>query len=75
MCGMDCWHDLANAIIERAAEDYRADLRRIRKDPGNREATKDALKIERFFRSRWYAQLTDMSGEYLIKRLRKEMEE
>ncbi len=71
---IDCWYDLANAVIVRAAEDYRADLQRIRKDPGNREAMKDALKIERFFRSRWYTRLTDVPGEYLIERLRKEME-
>ena len=70
---MDCWQELANALITRAAEDYRADLRRIRKDPGNREAARDALKIERFFRSLWYARLTDVPGEYLIERLRKEM--
>ena len=27
---MNCWHILANAIIEQAAEDYRADQKRTR---------------------------------------------
>ena len=57
---------LAHAIIKQAAEDWRtawqkADERLQR-------------EVEKFFRSSWFAQLTDLDGEYLLQRLRQEAE-
>jgi hypothetical protein len=71
--GEDPYERLANAIILQAVEDYRADLKKLEKDPVNQDVMQDALSIERFFRSGWYAGLTGVDGEYLIGRLRKEI--
>ena len=45
---------------------------KLRKHPGNTSAAYEVRKIENFFRSDWYHQLTDVDGDYLIKRLRGE---
>lgn len=63
---------LANAIVIQAAEDYRAALKRIKRNPKNRDAIDEALQIERFFRSGWYQVLTSVDGEYMIRRLQEE---
>ena len=69
----DPYERLANAIILQAVTDYRAALKRIRRSPKNKDAVDEALRIERFFRSAWYSQLTSVDGEYLIRRLREEI--
>ena len=71
----DSYERLANAIILQAVTDYRTALKKIRKNPGNRDAIDEALRIERFFRSGWYSQLTSVDGEYLIRRLQNEVRE
>ena len=63
---------LANAIVLQAVNDYRAALKKVKKNPNNRIALDEALQIERFFRSHWYQVLTSIDGEYLINRLRRE---
>ena len=53
---------LVQAIIVFAAKEYRVAIRK-----------KDAQtirEVESFFRSDWFAYLTDLSPEYLIKKLR-----
>ena len=69
----DRYERLANAIILQAVTDYRAALKRIRRSPKNQDAIDDALRIERFFRSGWFSQLTSVDGESLIRRLRDEV--
>lgn len=69
------YQNLANAIIILAAKDYRAALRRLKKSPGNQMAESEIKELERFFRSPWYEMLTDVDGEYLIKRIREDEEE
>ena len=64
---------LANAIILQAASDYRRDLKKLKKNPQNRDVMNDALQIEKFFRSPWYQVLTTVDGEFLIQKLRKEI--
>lgn len=66
---------LANAIVLQAVNDYRAVLKKVKKNPNNRTALDEALQIERFFRSQWYQVLTSVDGEYLINRLRREASE
>lgn len=66
---------LANAIVLQAVSDYRAALKKVKKNPKNRDAMDEALQIEKFFRSEWYQVLTSVDGEYLIDRLRKEVSE
>lgn len=69
------YEKLANAIILQAVSDYRAALKKVKKNPKNRDAMDEALQIEQFFRSEWYQVLTSVDGEYLIDRLRKEVAE
>ena len=69
----DSYERRANAIILQAVTDYRTALKKIRKNPGNRDAIDEALRIERFFRSGWYSQLTSVDGEYLIRKLREDI--
>lgn len=68
----DPYERLANAIILQAVSDYRVALKKIKAHPKNREAISEALEIEKFFRSGWYSILTDVDGEYLIRRLQDE---
>lgn len=70
--GENPYERLANAIILQAVSDYRAALKKIRKNPRNKSAMHDAMSLEKFFRSEWYQQLTSVDGEYLIRRLREE---
>ena len=65
----DPYENLANAVIAQAAEDYRAALKKIKAHPQNKDAIDEALRIERFFRSGWYQRLTNVDGEFLIRKL------
>ena len=69
----DPYERLANAIVLQAVSDYRVALKKIKAHPKNREAINEALEIEKFFRSGWYSILTDVDGEYLIRRLQDEI--
>ena len=51
---MDPYQNLANAIVLQAVRDYRSALRRLRKNPQNREAKEERDSLLRFFHSRWY---------------------
>ena len=64
---------LANAIVLQGVWDYRKALRKLKKNPGNREVLDEALKLEKFFLSEWYQVLTAIDGRYLIDRIRKEI--
>ncbi len=55
------YENLARAIIVQAVRDYR-----------NSCSYQTRCSIERFFRSEWFMVLTNLDGETLIKRLRKE---
>ena len=69
----DPYENLANAVIAQAAEDYRRLLKRVKKNPANREALDEALQVERFFRSGWYQRLTNVDGEFLIRKLQEDI--
>lgn len=78
---MKPYSELANAVILRAIDDYRLALERLNyllKEPsfnGKRivETKREIDEIEEFFRSEWYAEMTDISGEDVIKKVRKEV--
>ena len=67
------YEKLANAIVLQAVSDYRAALKKVKKNPNNRDAIGEALQIEKFFRSPWYQVLTSVDGEFLIEKLQKEI--
>ena len=62
------YHELANAIIVAAVEDWR--------DPpmnhGKIEPYCSHENLKSFFRSRWFSVLTSLDPEYLIEKLEKE---
>ncbi len=45
---MDPYQNLANAIVLQAVRDYRSALRRLRKNPQNREAKEERDSLLRF---------------------------
>ncbi len=63
------WENLANAIIVKAAKDYWAAYRAKKRNPQNTRATAELRELVRFFTSLWYSELTDVDGEYLVKKL------
>ena len=70
---MNPYEELANAIIIRAAKDYRAAARKLKRNPHNHLAQAEIDSIERFFRSDWYKCLTEVDGEMLIRKLKEEV--
>lgn len=67
--------NLANAIIIKACNDYRVALKKVKKNPENKDAINEALSLERFFKSSWYQVLTSVDGEFLIRKIRAEVAE
>ncbi len=70
---MQCWQDLANAVVLQALEDYSAACGAIRQR-GKRRAIHEARmrEIEEFVSSRWYHLLSDTDGEEVLATIRKE---
>lgn len=69
----DPYENLANAVVSVAAKDYLAALKKIKRKATNKAAMQEAMDLERFFHSAWYAQLTSVDPDYLIRRLRNEV--
>ena len=69
----DPYELLGNAIILQAVKDYRAAHRRIKHNAKSHIAIDEALLIEKFFRGQLYAVITNIDGEFLIDKLRKEV--
>ena len=80
---MKPYSELANAVILRAIDDYRISLERLNyllREPsfnGRRivETKRETDEIERFFRSEWYDEMTDISGVDVIRKVRRKSEE
>ena len=64
------WEDLANGIIEQAADDYKKALKRIKKSK-QLKAAQEIHSLNRWFRSEWFSMLTQVDPEYLIQNLNK----
>ncbi len=62
------YEELANAIILQAVKDYRTAL----KKPDSWAAYKTEREIERFFRSGWFTELTDVDPKVILDGLRRE---
>lgn len=76
---VDCYQNLANAIILLAVKDYKTVLRRLMRNPRSQDAQREKKRLERFFFSQWYGVLTDLDPKRLIsgvmRQLRIEEEE
>lgn len=78
---MEPYRNLSNAIILSAVDEYRKSLEKLKyllKTPelnGIRikEINWQIEKLEKFFRSEWFDELTNISGEDIIKKARKEV--
>ena len=68
----DPWESLANAIILQAVKDYREARKKHRKRPKNEDAKLMIADCEAFFRSDWFAALTSIDGEMLLRKLQEE---
>ena len=68
--GCDPYENLANAIVAQAAKDY---LSALKKNPANRMAMDEAMRLEKFFHSGWYGILTNVDPDYLIRKLREKV--
>ena len=68
----DPYESLANAIILQAVKDYRAARKKNKYHPKNKDAKLMVEDLERFFRSNWFAALTTIDGELLLRKLQEE---
>jgi len=65
---------LANAIIKQAADDYRRSLRGLTALGSFKSAEYTLMECERFFRSSWYSMLTELNPEWLIQKLKEDID-
>lgn len=69
---IDPYVKLANAIIIQAAKDYRNTRKKLKKNRKNEEAKLMVEDLERFFRSDYFAALSDLNGQALLTKLEEE---
>ena len=67
------YENLANAIIVASADDYRFALDKLCEDPDNKKANILKEEVVKFFRSQWFKALTNVDGNYLLKKIREEI--
>ena len=72
---MQCWEDLANAIILQAVEDYRDACEALRRRPDWLFQEKRKRSLESFFRSEWFYTLCPLGEKTLPLFIRKEFKE
>lgn len=63
---MDEYAELAAAIIRTAVTDYRETAEELLRHPRNEDAKSAKQELVRFFRSDWFAVLSDTDGEILM---------
>jgi hypothetical protein len=67
-----CWQDLADAMIVQAAKDYRHTMKMLQENDQSTQLLIDQQRLEVFFRSDWFQQLTNLNGRQLLNDLQKE---
>lgn len=70
--GANPYEMLANGIVEQAAKDWRSAMKRLCKNPANRQAQIMKTETEDFFRSGWFKVLSAVDGERLLAQLKGE---
>ena len=70
---MDGYQCLANEIILMAYNDYRAELKTLKKYPRNENSLQNIKILECFFRSGWYEMLTTVNAEYVMNKIKEEV--
>lgn len=75
MTDVDPYVALANGIILQACKDYRKYYRlHLRTYRIGDKPNEKLLAVEKFFRSEWYKSLTSVDGEYVMKRIREDVQ-
>ncbi len=67
------YSELASEIVLRAVRDYKSALKRNKKKPDNIDARYSIYECEQFFHSNWYQTLTDIDGDFLIRKVKAEV--
>lgn len=70
---IDGYVRLAHAIVEKAGKDYRAVLKKLKRNPEDSQAQWEKMDIERFFR-RDVGAYMDVDGDYIIDRIQREVD-
>ena len=65
------YENLAHAIVLQAVKDYRL----ARKSPRSAESSRVCRDVERFFKSPYFRNLTNLNGEVVLKQLQEEADE
>lgn len=68
------YDSLANGIILQAVKDYRDANIKLARGRKNQEAQQMKEECLRFFHSQWFAVLTEVDPEFLIRKLDAEVE-
>ncbi|RGU89892.1 hypothetical protein DWW31_18200 [Clostridium sp. AF15-17LB] len=69
----EAYENLAMAIVEQAARDYKRSLKKLVKEPHNIEAKKLVADAERFFTGQWIKELTDVDGLDIMNRIKEDL--
>ena len=69
------WENLANAIVLTSVKDFRREYKKLLRNPKSRDAASEVAALIRFFTSEYYSSLTSVDGEFLVRRLKSEVEE
>ena len=69
----DGYQDLQNAIVLRAADDYRILLKKQLKNPGNKEIARKIRKLEREIHTPFFQSLTRLDIDWLFGKIRDEI--
>ena len=70
---IDGYVRLAHAIVEKVGKDYRAVLKKLKRNPEDSQAQWEKMNIERFFR-RDAGAYRDVDGDYIIDRIQREVD-
>ena len=70
---MERYENLANAIVCQAVKDYRQILKVCIQYPDDAEWQREKEELERFFKSKWYSILTELDGEWLMRKIKEDI--
>lgn len=71
---MEAYENLANAIIEQAAMDFRKARKKLERNPDNTVALRTVREVEKFFCSKWFTVLSKADGPMILEMLKEEFE-
>jgi hypothetical protein len=68
---VQCWENLANAIVLQAIEDYGEACRALRRRPDLKIQAERKRSLERFFSSRWFHTLSALEILPILQKIGK----